>query len=455
MQTIEQWVIAAANWIWDLPLLFLIAGSGMLFLVLSRFLPFRYLGHGLAVLSGRHDHPDDPGEITHYQALSVALAATIGMGNIAGVAVAIKLGGPGAVFWMWVSALLGMATKYFTCSLAVMYRGRDSAGEVQGGPMYVITEGLGPRWKPLAIMFCIAGIFGCLPIFNANQLTQAVRDILLLPLGVEANVNANIIIGIGFILLTGTVIFGGLKRISQAAATVVPIMVVVYFIAVSGILVIHAPQVPTYLALIFTDAFQANYYSGDAIFGGALGGLIVLGARRASFSNEAGIGTAPMAHGAAKTSQPVHEGLVALLGPVIDTLVVCTLTALAILVTDVWQTTSAGGVTLTANAFSTAYPGFGGYILLACILSFGISSLFSYSYFGMKCFSFLFGANRKSIYAGFYVASIMIGALSSLALIVNFIDLMFALMAIPTITSAVILSPHVVRETRRYFNTRK
>jgi AGCS family alanine or glycine:cation symporter len=355
---------------------------------------------------------------------------------------------------MWISALVGMATKYFTCTLAILYRGRDSRGEIQGGPMYVIVEGLGPRWRPLASFFCVAGLIGCLPVFNVNQLTQAVRDILLVPAGVEVGFTSNLIVGIVLAVLVGTVIFGGLHRIGSVAGKLVPFMVVVYFVAVVAILIMNLEKVPSYLAMILTNAFTAEHFTGDPLLGGALGGLIVLGARRAAFSNEAGIGTAPMAHGAARTNQPVQEGLVAMLGPAIDTLVVCTLTALAILMTDVWTTSDANGVTLTANAFTESFPVFGGYVLLVCILSFRLSSLFSYSYFGTKCLSFLAGAERARYYNIAYVLSILIGATSSLTLIINLIDLSFALMAIPTVTSAVLLSPSVMKATRAYFSER-
>ena len=448
---LEQAVSSAASWIWGPPLVFLVTASGLFFFCASRLLPFRHFFFAIRVLTGRHDKATDPGLINHFQALSVALASTIGMGNISGVAIAINVGGPGVVFWMWVSAILGMATKYFTCALAVMYRGRDSEGQVQGGPMYVIREALGRRWMPLAVWFCIACMAGCLPIFNANQLTQAVSDIALIPAGLPDSFVTNAIIGIALTVLAGVVIFGGLTRISQATTVLVPVMVVIYVAAVIGILILNAPEVPRYLGLIVTDAFSASFYNGDAALGSAMGGLILLGVRRAAFSNEAGLGTAAMAHGAAKTSEPVHEGLVAMLGPVIDTLIICTMTALAILMTGVWQTTESNGVTLTANAFEAAYPGFGGYILLVCILCFGISSLFSYSYYGAKAFAFLFGVKRAPIYTAIYVSTIFIGAVSSVGLILNFIDLSFALMAVPTLISALILSPRVVRHTREYF----
>ncbi|WP_233356216.1 alanine/glycine:cation symporter family protein [Henriciella aquimarina] len=451
---LEDLVASAASWIWGAPLVFLVTASGFFFFCYSRLLPFRHFLFATQVLSGRHDKADDPGLIGHFQALSVALASTIGMGNISGVAIAINMGGPGVVFWMWVSAILGMATKYFTCALAVMYRGRDSAGKLQGGPMYVIREALGRKWWPLAAWFCVACMAGCLPIFNANQLTQAVHDIALVPAGMPSGLLTNAITGIALTVLTGFVIFGGLTRISHAATLLVPVMVVIYVVAVVGILLLNADQVLSYLGLIFTDAFSASFYSGEAAFGSAMGGLILLGVRRAAFSNEAGLGTAAMAHGAAKTSEPVHEGLVAMLGPVIDTLIVCTMTALAILMTGVWQTEEANGVTLTASAFEAAYPGLGSYILLICILCFGVSSLFSYSYYGAKAFSFLFGVKRIPVYTGIYVATIFIGAISSVGLILNFIDLSFALMSVPTLISALILSPKVVRHTRNYFARR-
>lgn len=450
----ETIIIAFAEWIWDLPLALLLTGGGLYFLLISKLLPFRHLGHSLKVLTGRYDKVGDPGQISHFQALSVALAATIGIGSVSGVAVAIAMGGPGTIFWMWISAIVGMATNYFTCTLSVMYRGRDSLGEVQGGPMYIITEGLGRRWWPLAALFCVTAMFGCLPIFNANQLTQAIRTLGLEPAGIATAGWTDLTIGLSLAALAGLVIIGGLKRISHAASALVPLMVALYFLAVVGILITHAEAVPYYLRLIFTDAFAAEFYEGEALFGGALGGLIVLGVRRASFSNEAGIGTAALAYSAAKTSEPVHEGLVAMISPAIDTLLVCTLTALAILVTDAWKIEGLNGVLMTARAFEAAYPTFGIPLLLICVVAFGVAALFSYSYFGMKCFAFLFGAHVKSLYNLFYVGSIVVGAVSTTAAIVGFVDIMFALMAVPTMVSGVLLSRRVLAETRRYFSMR-
>jgi len=451
MTIIDSFLAEVASFIWGLPLLILLIGGGFYLLIYSRFLPFRYLGHAVNVLRGKYDNPDDPGEISHFQALTTALSATVGMGNIAGVAVAIAIGGPGAVFWMWVSALVGMGTKFFTCSLAIMYRGKDTAGEIQGGPMYFIMEGLGKSWKPLAIFFSIAGLVGALPVFNVNQLTQAISDILLEPNGVEVGFMSNLMIGIFLAVVTGFVILGGLDRISRTASRLVPTMVLLYFIAVLVILGINITEVPIYFKLIFTEAFSANFYLGDPFLGGVVGGMIILGIRRGAFSNEAGVGTAPMAHGAAKTNEPIREGLVAMLGPFIDTIIVCTLTALAILVTGVWKTSDADGVTLTAAAFSKAIPGVGPYILLLCIIIFGVSSLFSYSYYGTKCLSFLLGAKNKQYYNYFYIASILIGATTSLSAMINLIDTFFALMAIPTMTATLWLAPKVMQRAKKYF----
>lgn len=451
MEFIDSLLSEMASLAWGLPLLIILIGGGLYLLIRIRFLPFRYLGHAIQVLRGKYDNPDDPGEISHFQALATALAATVGMGNIAGVAVAIAIGGPGAVFWMWVSAVIGMSTKFFTASLAIMFRGKDSDGKVQGGPMYFIVEGLGKKWIPLAVLFSVAGLVGALPVFNVNQLTQAVNDILLKPAGLYLGFQTDIIIGIVLVIITAIVIFGGVTRISRTAARLVPFMAVLYFILVSIILIVHWDVVPMYLGLIFTDAFSANFFEGDTFLGGVVGGIILLGIRRGAFSNEAGIGTAPMAHGAARTNQPIREGLVAMLGPAIDTLFICTLTALAILVTNAWQLSDANGVSLTASAFEESMPTFGKYGLMACIAVFSISSLFSYSYYGTKCMSFLFGTKYKSYYNYIYVLSILVGATTSLSMMINLIDTFFALMAIPTMTATVLLSGHVVKEAKKYF----
>lgn len=451
MDKIDSLLSQIASLAWGLPLLIILIGGGLYLIFRIRFLPFVYLGHAFALLRGKYDHEGEKGEITHFQALSTALSATVGMGNIAGVAVAIAIGGPGAVFWMWVSAVIGMSTKFFTATLAILYRGKDSQGQIQGGPMYFIVEGLGKRWMPLAIFFSIAGLVGALPVFNVNQLTQAINDILLKPANLYTGFGSNLIIGLVLATLTAFVILGGLSRISKTASRMVPAMTILYFVLVVIILIGHHEVVPEYMSLIFTDAFSANFFKGDTFLGGVVGGIILLGIRRGAFSNEAGIGTAPMAHGAAKTDEPVREGLVAMLGPAIDTLLICTLTALAILVTGVWQSSEANGVSLTATAFDESLPGIGKFGLMICIAVFSISSLFSYSYYGTKCMSFLFGAKHQGIYNYFYIASILLGATTSLSMMINLIDISFALMAIPTMTATVIMAPRVITEAKRYF----
>ena len=452
MTFIDKIIADFASFIWGLPLLILLIGGGLYLLILSKFLPFRFILHAINVLRGKYDNANDKGEITHFQALTTALSSTIGMGNIAGVAVAISIGGPGAMFWMWVSAIIGMSTKFFTCTLSIMFRGKDSIGNIQGGPMYVIMEGLGKSWKPLAVFFSVCGLIGALPVFNVNQLKQAINDILLIPNGVEVSFMSNLIIGIVLVLITAVVILGGLERISKTASKLVPGMVILYFLLVLIILFVYKSEVPKYLALMVTDAFSAHNFKGDTFIGGTLGGLILLGIRRGAFSNEAGIGTAPMAHGAAKTNEPVREGLVAMLGPAIDTIFICTLTALAILVTGVWQTSDSNGVSLTANAFDNAIPFYGKYLLLICIATFSISSLFSYSYYGTKCMSFLLGDHNKHFYNYIYIASIILGATTSLNMMLNLIDSAFALMAIPTMISTIILAPRVIKEIKKYTN---
>lgn len=419
-------------------------------MIYSGFAPFRYFGHALNVLQGKYDNPDDPGDINHFQALSSALAATVGLGNISGVAVAIAMGGPGAVFWMWVSAFIGIATKFFTCTLAIMYRGEDSEGKIQGGTMYMIREGLGEKWKPLAVLFAIAGLFGPLPIFQANQLTQALRDVVYIPNGwvtQQAHFTGDLLTGVVILIIVSIVIFGGIKRIGRVAARMVPVMVVIYVSLVLTILGIHFNDLLYYLKLIVTDAFTAK-----AALGGAVYQLIITGVKRAAFSNEAGIGTATLAHGAAKTREPVREGLVAMLGPAIDTLLVCTMTALAILVTGVWKTGDENGIALTASAFGEALGPVGPYLLMLCVAIFAFSSLFTYSYYGTKCLGFLIGAKYQDTYNYVYVGSIIFGAITTITSVINLIDGMFAVMAIPTMITALLLAPKVKAAAKDYFS---
>ncbi|HMB68098.1 MAG TPA: alanine/glycine:cation symporter family protein, partial [bacterium] len=400
---------------------------------------------------GRYDDPDDPGEISHFQALSSALSATLGMGNIAGVAIAVTVGGPGAVFWMWIAGLVGMATKFFTCTLAVLYRKVDANGVPQGGPMYWIEVGLGPRWKPLGMMFALFGMLGSLALFQVNQLASLLSDTF--PLGalpIGSGVDATrILVGAVVTLFVGVVILGGIARVGKVAAKVVPTMAVLYFVAAIAIILRNADAVPEVILSIFSGAF-----GGEAVLGGAAGvtmkEALITGVRRAAFSNEAGMGTAPLAHGAARTKEPVREGLVAMIGPFIDTNVVCTLTALVILTSGVGG--SDDGVILTAAAFEAGLPGLGRAALTVIIFLFATSTLISYSYYSQKCARYALGDRWGTRYVWVYLSSIMLGAVWTQDLVINMLDTAFAMMAIPTVISTLLLSPKVAAAAQDYFS---
>ena len=446
---IQDLVAQFSSWVWGIPLLILLIGGGSYLFIYSGLIPFRYIGHAIAILRGKYDKADSPGDLSHYEALSSAIAATVGMGNISGVAIAIATGGPGAIFWMWVSAFVGMATKFFTCSLSVMYRGTDESGNVKGGPMYVITEGLGKKWKPLAIFFSAAGLIGTLPAFQANQLTQTLIDVFQVQ---ETNhFTAKLLLGISIAIIVAMVIFGGIKRIGSVAGKLVPVMVVVYLITVLTILFLRMEQVPAIFSLIFEDAF-----SGKSVLGGALGVLIITGVKRAAFSNEAGLGTAPMMHGTAKTKEPIREGLVAMLGPAIDTLLVCSLTALAILASGVWKGFEGNGISMTLAAFDAVLPhNIGSVILTICVLIFAFSTLFTYSFYGLSCLSFLTNTKIGKNYNYIYIFTIVVASIIKLDFVINLIDSAYALMAIPTVLSTLILAPKVKKEAKKYFHKLK
>ncbi len=441
------------------PVLFLIVGGGLFFLFYSRFVQYVHFKEAFRILIGKYEHLHAPGQISSYKALSTALASTVGMGNLSGVAAAIALGGPGALFWMWITAFVGMSTNFFTSTLAVMYRGKDSHGELQGGPMYVIREGMGARWHWLSVMFCVCCMVGALPIFQANQLTQAIVDIgfqdsiqhqkMLTVAGYEINI-VKLVIGIVIALFVAIVIVGGIRRIGNWAGRCVPVMIILHFVSVAIILAVFADQIIPSVILIFSDAFSPAHYHGDPFLGGVVGGMIMLGVRRATFSNEAGIGTAPMAMGAAISVEPVREGLLSMLSPVIDTILSCSLTAIAILVTGVWRNPGVNGITMTARAYRAAMP-YGDYVLLLCTVVFAVSALFSYSYYGRKALSYLVGEHESRWYDYAYLGMIVVGAVVSMDLVLNLIDIAFALMAIPTMVSALVLAPRVMAVSRKYF----
>lgn len=440
MDFLDQLFSQAVDIAWGLPLVILLVSAGLFFTTYGRFVPLRGFRHALDVLRGKYDDPSDPGEISHFQALSSALSATIGMGNISGVAIAVTVGGPGAIFWMWIAGLIGMSTKFFTCTLACMYRKKDENGVEQGGPMYFIEVGLGKYFKPLSILFAVCGMIGCLALFQINQLSGLLEnDWSVPPLGT----------GLVAMVFVAVVILGGIVRVGQVTSRIVPFMFVVYIVSATYVIIANYAIVPELLGSIVSSAF-----GGEALIGGGTGvvfrEVIITGIRRAAFSNEAGIGTAPMAHGAARTKEPVREGLIAMLGPFIDTNLVCTMTALVILATGVQP--AEDGVVMTVSAFEKAMPGLGRYILTLAIILFSISTMITYSYYSLKCARYLFGHRFGGYYVYIYILSIPVAAIWSQDMVINLLDTAFALMSIPTVTATLILSPRVFKATRSYFS---
>ena len=450
LQQLEDFFNAWADIMWSTPLVVLLVGGGLFFMVYSRFQPYRYFGHAIDLLRGKYSDPNDPGHIPHSQALSTALSGTLGLGNIAGVAIAISIGGPGAVFWMWVTAIVGVATKFYTASLAVMYRGKDSSGILHGGPMYVIMEGMGKRWYPLAALFAGACLIGALPIFQANQFIQLLRDVVAIPAGwasPDQHFTFDLVASSLVAILVSLVITGRIERIGRLTVRLVPSMVLLYLFMTVSVLYTFAADIPATLLLIVTDAF-----TGEAAAGGSIGAVILIGVRRGAFSNEAGIGTESLAHGAAKTTEPIREGIVAMVGPVIDTLLVCTCTALIILLTGVWET-DAGvqGVTLTARAIEQVFPVTGMYLLLVMVGLLSFSTMVTMWFYGVKCMGFLFGTKRQYWYSPIYIALLLGGAVVSMDIVNGLILATYATMAIPTMISALYLSPKVNRAAKAYF----
>ena len=450
MTQIEAAIAAYVSFMWGLPLVILLVGGGFFFMLHSRLRHFRYFSHSIDLLRGKfHDGSDSiGGDISPFLALATALAGTMGLGNITGVAVALTVGGPGAIFWMWVTAIVGISTKFYTATLSILYRGADDAGRLQGGPMYIIREGLGRKWLPLAWLFAIAGMVGTLPVFQVNQLVQIIRDTVAIPNGLttaDSHFNFDLVMGIVLAVIAFSITVGNVKRVSAVAGKMVPAMVIFYFAVTSVLLVSHIDQVPAMLWLIVTDAF-----SGEAVSGGVIGTVILIGVQRGAFSNEAGIGTESLAHGAAKTNEPAREGLVAMVGPIADTLIVCTCTALTLLVTGVWQG-GAQGVTMAAEAYEQVFPGFGSYLLLIMVFVLSMTTVLTYWYYGSKCMGFLFGSHREKYYLWAYMLLIVAGSVVSLDIVINLLDGAYATMAIPTMVSTLLLAPKVKAVATKYF----
>ncbi len=461
MKDITSFITGIAEVLCGYPLFFLLIGGGLYLFLSSGFVSLRRLPDSIRELRTKQEARD--GQISSIQALASVVAATVGLGNIAGVAIALVMGGPGAIFWMWVSAIVGMATKYHEGALSIMYRGKDDTGRPRGGTMYIIENGLGRKWKPLARFFAIAGLFGTMCIMNANQLTEAVMTTFSTPESLGANgflssvgsvtgldnVSAfRLLFGIGIALVVALVIFGGIKRIARVASVMVPFMVGVYFVMVLYIIITHFADVPEVFRRIFSEAF--NLRAGF----GAFAGIAIIGARRAALVNDAGIGTATIMHGESKNRQPVREGLIAMLGPSIDSGLVCTLTAIAILLCGNIDVEGVKGLEIAMNAFSSAIPA-GEYLLLFVVVCFAMSSMFSYSFYGTSCATYLFGSRYGRHYSWVFIASLVIFAVVPLEAAVGMCDLFYALMAIPTMLTVVALSSKVRQATRDYFAARK
>ena len=451
METINDFLSAMLPYT-EWAMLLLLIGGGLYLVFQSKFLPYRYFGHAIAITAGKHDTAEAKGDVSHLQALSAAVAATVGLGNISGVAIAIYMGGPGVVFWIWMTALIGMCIKFYSCSLAIMFRGKDSDGKLQGGPMFYITQGIGAKAKPLAIFFSIAGLVGFLGVFTANQFTQTFMNVVKPNenLALLGDFNWKLIIGISLAVITSLVIFGGLKKITKVASAIVPFMVLLYFVAVVVVMINNVDQIWPSLKLILTEAFNFKTMAT-----GGFWGLVILGVRRAMFSNEAGLGSAPMYHGQSKTDEPIQEGLVAMLGPFIDTIVVCTLTAVVILLSGAHLEAESNGILMTLIAFEKSLFGFGDVLLMVIVSAFALSTLFTYSYYGVKCLSFLTNAKIGKYYNWYFVATIVFAAVASVDLVINLIDLAYALMVIPNMIAVLYLSPKVNVAAKRYFQKLK
>ncbi len=425
----------------------LLIGGGLFLVFYSRFLPYRFFGHAIAITAGKYDDKNARGEVSSFQALSAAVAATVGLGNISGVAIAIHDGGPGVVFWIWVTALIGMCIKFYSCSLAIMFRVEDSDGKLQGGPMFYLTRGLGRMGRPLAVFFSICGLVGFLGVFTANQFTETFMSVVEPTETLIATSEFNWKLGIGIALagITSFVIFGGLTKIAKVASAIVPFMVLIYLLAVIVVMAMNVEKVLPSLKMIITEAWNFK-----TIVTGGFWGLVIIGIRRAMFSNEAGLGSAPMYHGQSRNDEPIKEGLVAMLGPFIDTILVCTFTAVVLILSGAYQE-DVSGIVMTLNAFKITLFDYGDELLMLIVTAFALSTLFTYSYYGVKSLSFLTNARIGKWYNVYFVVMIIFAAVASLELVKNLIDLSYALMVIPNMIAVIILAPKVNAAAKTYF----
>ncbi|MGE8359187.1 alanine/glycine:cation symporter family protein [Pseudomonas sp.] len=444
MEFLSSLVNQVNSLVWGPPMLVLILGTGFFLMLRLKFMPLAKIGAGFRLMwQGRKKDDEESGEISPFQALMTCLAATVGTGNIAGVATAIFLGGPGALFWMWCTALVGMATKYCEVVLAVHYREKDERGEHVGGPMYAIKNGLGKKWLWLGTAFAIFGGlagFGIGNMVQVNSMAHALETTFAVPLWVT---------GLVTMIIVGLVILGGIKRIGKVAAALVPFMCVAYIIASVVVLVVNASAIPGAFELIFTYAFTPIAATGG-FAGAAVMAAIRFGVARGIFSNEAGLGTAGIAQAAGTTNSPVRSGMIGMLGTFIDTIIICSMTGLAIICSGVW-TSGASGAALSAAAFESAMPGFGGAILSIALVIFAFTTILGWSYFGERCWEFMVGTKAILPFRIIWVLAVPFGAIAQLDFAWLLADTLNGLMAIPNLLSLLLLSPVVIKLTRDHF----
>lgn len=442
---LQDTITAVADAVCGYPLFITLIGGGLFLMAYSRMISLRRLPYALRAIRANRRQQTGSGEISSLQALASVVAATVGMGNIAGVAIALVMGGPGAIFWMWVSALVGMCTKYHEGVLAIKYRSFDAQGRPYGGPMHIITHALDPRWRPLAVTFAVAGMFGTLCIINANQLTEAAVSTISTVTAVENPLQLKLFIGLIIATVVAAVTLGGVKRIARVASVLVPFMVGAYFLMVLYIIITNAQSVPGVFGSIFHEAFSLRAGWG------ALAGIAIIGARRAALVNDAGVGTASIMHGTSACKEPVREGLTAMLGPAIDSGFVCTLTAVALLLCADFSEPGLKGLDIAVGAFGSAIPG-GEYLLMVIVTCFAMSSMFSYSFYGQRCASFLFGESRSRWYVWFFIATLVVFAVVPVEAAVGMCDLFYAFMAFPTMLTLILLRGKVKEESERFFS---
>lgn len=442
MEFLEKIVSTLSGIVWGPPMLILLVGTGIYLTIILKGMQFWALPHAMKLIF--HKEHDGAGEISHFAALMTALAATVGIGNIVGVATAITLGGPGAVFWMWVTGLVGMATKYAEAVLAVKYRQKGHHG-FKGGPMYYLTHGLNmPRLGMAFAVFTALAAFGIGNMTQANAVAQILQTQMAVPTWVT---------GLVLLTLTAMVILGGIKSIGNFTSFLVPFMILIYVVVALIILAMNLDKIGTAFGLIFTYAFNPIAASGGFI-GATIAAAIRYGVARGVFSNESGLGSAPIAAAAAKTNDPVRQALVSMTQTFIDTLVVCTMTALIILISPFWQQ----GVSpseLTMKSFELYLGSFGGYVVILSTILFAYSTILGWSYYGEKAFEYIFGEKKVRLYRILFIAVVMVGAMMKLTFVWDFSDLMNGMMAIPNLIALLLLSKVIKSETNRYFDVLK